>query len=81
MRLQLCNTTTRHDDKPKKQSNAHGLMRLLLCPPGPNDNSRHMANIIDSDEQVRAELESPKFVAINIKSGTEAYTQFAQICE
>lgn len=47
---------------------------------GPNENSKHMAELIDSPS-VRSQLESPKFVAIRIDSQSESYTQFAQICE
>lgn len=55
-------------------------MTKLLFKIGPNESSKQMAALIDS-ESIRRELESSKYVAIRIQSETEAYTQFADICK
>jgi hypothetical protein len=46
---------------------------------GKDDASRNTASAVD-DVAVSSTLESEDFVAIKIDSGSEAYTQFAQIC-
>uniref|UniRef100_A0A7G3B2P2 UBX domain-containing protein 4 n=1 Tax=Lutzomyia longipalpis TaxID=7200 RepID=A0A7G3B2P2_LUTLO len=45
---------------------------------GPDELSTNLAALVDNDI-IRKHLESEKFVAIRIESGSEAYQQFAQI--
>lgn len=47
---------------------------------GEDEQSANLSACIDT-EQVRSVLESKAFVAIRIKSTTESYTQFAEICK
>lgn len=47
---------------------------------GPDELSTAFATLVN-DDRIRNKLESDDFVAIKVQSDSEAYTQFAQICE